>query len=156
MSVLWQMSRDVALSVVTCYSCLPQPRAQPSPRRGPQMRSGEEPGSDTPNFSSSVNNNGEYDNDETFWGNSQHPQAPCEIFHGVPGHCAGQLRRLTMFLNILSHQRTQGSLYKSWLCAAGHYSKFSSLPRCFFTVGRLCADFGTNSNDNTVFKVFIM
>ena len=91
------------------YPVSPPAQSPALARRGPKLRSGEEPGSDTPNFSSSVNKNGEDDNDQTFWGHAQQPQATCGIFHGVPGHCAGQLRRLTMFLNILSHQRTQGS-----------------------------------------------
>ena len=91
------------------YPVSPPAQSPALARRGPKLRSGEEPGSNTPNFSSSVNKNGEDDNDQTFWGHAQQPQATCGIFHGVPGHCAGQLRRLTMFLNILSHQRTQGS-----------------------------------------------
>ena len=91
------------------YPVSPPAQSPALARRGPQLWSGEEPGSDTPNFSSSVNKNGEDDNDQTFWGHAQQPQATCGIFHGVPGHCAGQLRRLTMFQNILSHRRTQGS-----------------------------------------------
>lgn len=88
------MPLDAAWSVVTPVSPHPQPRAQPSPRRGPQLRSGEEPGvqhsSDTSNFSSSVNKNGEDKEVESFWEDSQHIRAPFGIFHGVPGvQCSG-------------------------------------------------------------------
>ena len=46
-------------------------------------QSGDEPSSDTLNFSTSVNQNWDCEEDETFWEDAQRLQAPCGKFHRV-------------------------------------------------------------------------
>ena len=66
------MPLDAAGSVVSPVS----PSPESNPRVAAAPRSGEEPSSDNRNFSSSVNKNGEDEEDDTFWGDAQHIKGP--------------------------------------------------------------------------------